>query len=185
MFEQGKLKGQKLKLSNLLSKPEFKQQYLSPIRTLLEVDQCNLLTRVIEMELTLAELKAKANGMKAMYTLKTAFVKLTNSQSWEKAIEKYPSFASEEQLNRFVGCDLKGGIPTYLQDYCQRARMSCTESSTSPAESVLSFDSKSGLVTVNLVEAKFTEITGHMIKSNQPEFSGFDLSVVLFEPEVS
>ena len=36
LFEEAKLKGQKLNLSSLLSKPQFKQQYLAPLRRLEE-----------------------------------------------------------------------------------------------------------------------------------------------------
>lgn len=46
VFEHAKLKGQKLNLSTLLTKPEFKQQYFAPIRRLDESEQCYLLTKV-------------------------------------------------------------------------------------------------------------------------------------------
>lgn len=46
LFEHAKLKGQKLNLSTLLTKPEFKQQYFAPIRRLGEEEQCYLLTKV-------------------------------------------------------------------------------------------------------------------------------------------
>ena len=39
LFENAKLKGQKLNLATLTTKPEFKQQYLAPIRSLDEADQ--------------------------------------------------------------------------------------------------------------------------------------------------
>lgn len=43
---------------------------------------------------------------------KKAFAKLTNVESWEEAEESFPAFAREEQLKRFVGSNLKKGIPT-------------------------------------------------------------------------
>ena len=46
LFEQSKLKGQRLNISTLLAKPEFKQQYFAPIRRLNESEQCCLLTKV-------------------------------------------------------------------------------------------------------------------------------------------
>ena len=46
LFEQAMLKGQKLNMASLLSKPEFKQQYLAPIRRLEESEQCLLLSKV-------------------------------------------------------------------------------------------------------------------------------------------
>ena len=59
LYEQAKLKGQKLNLASLLAKPEFKQQHLAPIRALDEDEQCKLLQRVIDRELSLAELKSR------------------------------------------------------------------------------------------------------------------------------
>ena len=46
LFQQAKLKGQKLNLSTLLTKPEFKQQYFAPIRRLAEDEQSYLLRKV-------------------------------------------------------------------------------------------------------------------------------------------
>ena len=45
LFENGKLKSQKLNLASLLSKPE---QYLAPIRALDVDEQCTSLQRVID-----------------------------------------------------------------------------------------------------------------------------------------
>ena len=69
MFEHAKLKGQKLNLSTLLTKPEFKQQYLAPIRRLDEVDQCKLLLKVIDGSCSLVDLKAEAAEIKQMNAL--------------------------------------------------------------------------------------------------------------------
>ena len=99
-------KGQKLNLSNLQSKPEFKQQYLSPIRALTKPDQVNLLTELVDLKITLSDLKTMANNLKCLHGLKAAFTKLTNSESWEKAVESYQAFTSEAQLNRFKGYNL-------------------------------------------------------------------------------
>ena len=63
-FEYAKLKGQKLNLSTLLTKPEFKQQYLAPIRRLEEADQCQLLRKVVDGTCSLADLKAQAVEIK-------------------------------------------------------------------------------------------------------------------------
>ena len=124
LFEEGKLKGQKLNTSKLLSKPEFKQQYAAPIRALHESDQCALLQQVAQKEISLNELKELAAAKKSLYTLKTMFVKLTNSDSWEKATETFPDYATEIKLRRFLGCDLKKGTPKPFQDFCHQAKIS-------------------------------------------------------------
>ena len=99
LFEQAKLKGQRLNLSTLLTKPEFKQQYFAPIRRLEESEQCCLLTKVgiyplsippiqwflciqvINGECSLADLKVEAADLKQMRALKTAFLHLTNTDT--------------------------------------------------------------------------------------------------------
>ena len=47
LFENVKLKGQKLNMSSLLTKPEFKQQCLATIWGLKEDDQVTLLRKVV------------------------------------------------------------------------------------------------------------------------------------------
>jgi len=62
-FDKGKLKDQKVKTTGL-AKPEFKQQYLAPIRCLENAEQVLLLTRCKNKEISLAELKKEANLIK-------------------------------------------------------------------------------------------------------------------------
>ena len=163
-------------MSKLLSKPEFKQQYAAPIRALHENDQCVLLQQVAEKEISLNELKELAAAKKSLYALKTAFVKLTNSDTWERAAETFPNYATETKLKRFLGCDLKKGIPKLFQDFCHQAKLSGT--GIIP-DSVISFDCNDGPLTINLIEGKLTGITGQVIQRSQPSFSGADLAVVL------
>ena len=111
LYEEAKLKGQRLNLSSLLSKPEFKQQHLAPIRALEENDQCLLLEKVIDKQISLAELKAESSNIKQLHNLCVVFVRLTNTNSWEDAGNKFPEFASDEQLLKFIHLDLKKSIP--------------------------------------------------------------------------
>lgn len=121
MFQEIKLKGQKLNAS-LIAQPEFKQQYLAPIRALSPQDQVHLLTELTEQKITLAELKKEAANIKAMNTLKSTFVRLTNMESWGNAVERLPGYATEEQLSRFVQCDLRKNVPKIFIDYCLKSK---------------------------------------------------------------
>ena len=178
-YEEGKLKGQKLNLSTLLSKPEFKQQYLAPIRALEEKDQCMLLEWVNKKEISLAELKEECSKLKQLHGLKLAFVRLTNSDSWEDAQEKLPQFAKDEQLLKFIHIDIKKAIPKSFSDFCLRAKNSST---TSQAESVSSaYTTDFNTVSARVLQAKFTEITGTKIKSEDPSFTGANLVLTTFE----
>ena len=183
LFEQGRLKGQKLKLSSLQCKPDFKQQYLTPIRALTQADQMILLTELVELKISLQDLKAKANNLKCLYGLKAAFVKLTNSESWETAKARYPGFTSKSQLARFMGINMKKGVPQSFRDFCQRAKVG--SSHLEEGDSLYSYRSQSGVpLIVNVLCYKFTEISGQVIKHSQPSFAGIDLALVSIEPEV-
>ena len=183
LFEVGKLKDQKLNLSKLQAKPEFKQHYITPIRSLCESDQYALLERVVRKEISLAELKEIAATKKSMLTLKTAFLKLTNSDSWDKAVETFPNYATEEKLSRFLGCDLKKNIPKPFYDYCHKAKTSeAGEPFDDESESIITFDCVDGPpVNAFFFKAKLTDVTGHMIQRIKPSFDGVDLAIVLID----
>lgn len=100
-----------MRLATLLHKPDFKQNYLTPIRSLSKADQCALLQQVIDHGLSLSELQVEANKIKQQSALKTAFVKLTNVESLEEARKKFPHFATEQQLEQYIHIDLKNSIP--------------------------------------------------------------------------
>lgn len=120
LFQDFKLKGQKLTI--LSHQPEFKQQYLAPIRALDEENQISLLSKLVGKKITLQELKIEAQNIKSLITLKTTFVRLTNMGTWENATEKLPGFASEEQLSRFIQCDLRKNVPSMFIDFCMKSK---------------------------------------------------------------
>ena len=120
MFEESKLK---LKMSTLLSKPDFKQ-YLAPIRAMQEKEQCKLLQRIIDGELSIVDLKKAAIDVKQMAALKLAFLRSINIDDWESAQHCLPLFANEEQLRKFSKINLGRGIPQSFIDYCNCAKQS-------------------------------------------------------------
>lgn len=176
LFQEAKLKGQKLKLSNLLSKPDFKQQYLSPIRTLEESSQCLLLQKVIDRELSVLELKGAAAEMKNMAALKQSFLKLVNIDSWEEAEDKLPQFACIEQLKKFSKLNISQGIPQSFQEFCTRAKQTQNPTTRESMDSthILSLDDTHCYV----IESKFTEMCGSKITSIYTNFNGVHLSIM-------
>ena len=121
MFQEVRLKGQKFS-TGLIAQPEFKQQYLAPIRALATEDQVYLLTKLTDKKISINELKKEAQYIKSMNTLKSTFVRLTNMDSWENAMERLPSYANEHQLSRFIQCDLRKTIPATYIDYCLQSK---------------------------------------------------------------
>lgn len=59
-----------------------------------------------------------------MKALKTAFVQLTNTDTWEEATEKFPALATEDYLHKFMKMDLNKSIPLRFADFCTRAKRS-------------------------------------------------------------
>lgn len=66
LFEQGRLKRQKINLSTLISKPQFKQKYLTPLRTLSQTEQLHILQEVRDMEVTTLDIKKLAGEVKSI-----------------------------------------------------------------------------------------------------------------------
>ncbi len=179
LYEEAKLKGQKLRLATLLHKPEFKQNYLTPIRCLGQRDQCHLLERVVNLELSLSELQTEANQLKQQMALKSAFVKLTNSETWERAQEMFPHFATEEQLTRFLNSDLKKSIPKTFSDFCHRAKCSTAQYEASGIGHLTIRGN-----TVSTLVSPITEINGNLIKQVDPTFTRASL-ILLSLPDVA
>ena len=74
-FEEGELKDQTLSTKALITKPEFRQQYLSPIQCLPEEFKLAVLQEVIDGDRSLAELREKAANYRSMRTIERAFCK--------------------------------------------------------------------------------------------------------------
>ena len=123
LFEQAKLKGQKLNLATLLSKSEFKQQYLAPIRVMEEDEQCQLLDQVITHTISLQELRGEAEKLKNIRALCTAFLRLTNTGSCEEAVQLYPQFTTDDQIKRFLYCDLKKVYRSHSATFVSESRI--------------------------------------------------------------
>lgn len=174
LFESAKLKGQKLNLTSLLSKPEFRQQYLAPIWSLEADEQCLLLKKVIDGELSMAELKAEAGHIKQTASLKAAFVRLTNCESWGAAEQKYPQFATIQQLKKFAHLDFKKAIPTSFSEFCTRAKASETSNEVPPESVVFSFES----VKAHVIEANMSTLSGNVLRKSDPNFCGANLSLL-------
>lgn len=181
LFKKCKLKGQKLKLATLMAEPEFKQQYLAPIRTLEENDQCLLLNKIINCNLTIADLKEASAKIKRLDNLKKAFLKLVDIETWEKAVEDIPLFACTEQLEKFGKLDFKNGIPQSFNEFCLRAKQSLGEPPESSESSGVFIKCSGSSSSVHVVLSVFTELCSNTITKVYPNFTGVSLAVVWFD----
>ena len=175
LFEKAKLKDQKLRSAAANTKPDFKQQYLAPIRCLESSDQCMLLEKCVSGHLSLKEMKSEAENLKRMYVLKKSFIKLTNTRSWEDATSKFPQCACESQLKRFLTLDMGKEIPKPFLDFCKRAKSLELCDANANDEQTLGPVVKLGDVIAFAIHAKVSELTGQAITSAYAKFSGADL----------
>ena len=180
LFERAKLKGQRLNLTTLLSKPEFKQQYFAPIRALDEDVQVELLTKLIDGEISLQELKGEADKVKQIRALHVAFLRLTNTKTWDEAQQKFPHFATDVQMEKFMLCNLKKSVPKTFLDFCQRAKDSVAEEhALNPELHPFSVTVQDRSITV--VNSKLAEVTGQKIRRSTRVFQGAHLAVALVQ----
>ena len=193
LFEQAKLKGQRLNLSMLLAKLEFKQQYFTPISHMDESEQCCLPTRlkfhqylyelhrnsyvdlqVISGECSLTELKREAAGLKLMQALKTAFLHLTNTDMWEEAKERYPPFSNNEHMCKFMQIELNKSIPQPFAAFCMQAKLSLESSCTDDELSLLKYQN----IVACIIDSKTTELSGPIITTKLSTFKGGNVSLL-------
>ena len=120
LYEDGKLKSQKLSRKNLISKPEFKQHHFQCLHNLVPSVQLKVLEQVVNCEITLDEMKSKANEFRAVLSIRRAFSKCTNT-SWEEAREWFPWHTTDDQLSRFLGLNFVKNVPDTFWSYCQSA----------------------------------------------------------------
>ena len=81
--------------------------------------------------------KDGATEVKQMIAVKTAFLPLTNTKTWEEAEEKYPTFSCESQLHNFIRPDLSKSIPWCFTNFCTRAKLSEGQTNSAVAERIL------------------------------------------------
>ena len=81
-----------------------------------------LLVRVRDDGILLRHLNQECKTVKRLQKLKQAFATEVGEDSWEEAMHKYPHYATEAALERFLAAPkLAGSILTAFQQYCSRA----------------------------------------------------------------
>ena len=140
-----------------MAEPDFKQQYLAPIRSLQEQDQCHLLQKVIDKPYCSLRMQQPK-----MNCLKKAFLKLVNVETWNEAKDKSPLFATTKNLEKFVKVDLKHGIPQSFTDLCTRAKHSLGQI-TESAESNVIIKTPNSSSTIHVMQAMFTKLSSAKI----------------------
>ena len=179
MYEAGRLKDQKAQCGVKVTKPEFKQQHLAPIRCLNLTDQCDLLLKCKAKEISLVEMKKQAEILKKLDTLKKAFVKLTNARSWEDAKDQFQPFASEAELKKFTTLQIAKEVPQSFINFSKRAKTSKETGLSNTQDRITKYGE---LVAVTL-QSNLSNISGQAIKAAYLNFNGADM-ILMSVPEV-
>ena len=151
---------------------------------MLDDEQCDILLKVIQKEASLNDIKVLSKRAKQIGALKMLFARLTNTDTWAGAQQRYPSQATVLQLEHFVESDLKKGVPKAFQDFCQRvvSTTSTSSISTPAADHVYVHSSEQGQVLyAAVIVAPYPDISGHMLQTIDPHYSGADLAIVQTE----
>ena len=122
LFEDGKLKNQKLSKKNLISKPEFKQHHFQCLHNLAPSFQEQILQKVTACDITLEEMKTQSNRFRALENVKKVFARATTTNSsWEEARAQFPWHTNEDNISQFLGLNFNKGVPESFRSYIQAA----------------------------------------------------------------
>ena len=128
-FAKGTLKGQKVPRSkkNVQSKPlDMRGSNFRCLRGVPENTVHKLLVEVKEGKLTLQELSTQCQAIKQLSKIQVGFMKATNCQSWEEALDNYPAFTTPEKLEPFKKLNFSGNtLPDSFMVFCRVAMSSC------------------------------------------------------------
>ena len=178
-FEKTQLKDQKHRITSI-AKPEFKQHFLAPIRSLDASEQMFLLTRCKNKDISLAELKKEAITLKQLALLKKTFVKLTNVADWNNAATQFPLFADEVELKKFIALDLTKGTPQSFVDFCKRANSSNSKDKAGVSDGYAANRTfvQRGVVVGYAIKEKPSELSGSVISNVYLSFQGASIRMV-------
>ncbi len=125
---EGGLKGQHIprsKKGTLAKPPDLKGIKFKCLRGIAEDVVRRLLDEVAEERISLIEMNSECTSIKQIQKVQSAFIKGTNSSSWEEAKQKYPKFVSPEQLEPFKKLNFSSKLPEQFLRFCQRVMQTC------------------------------------------------------------
>ena len=175
MFEDGKLKNQKLNKKSLISKPEFKQHHFQCLHHLAPSFQQSVLQQVTNRSITLEEMKKGAMDFRALENIRKAFTRCTNT-TWDEAKQRFPWHTNDQNLSHFLGLSFTKGVPDSFRIYCQAALRGENHHESND------FEYKGSEAVV--IELMINEFTVDDLQASYPSYSGANL-ILTSIPKVS
>lgn len=138
-----------------------------------------MLCKTANKQLKLKDLNSACKGLKKIEAVKAIFVKQCDVQSWEEALQKFPIFTNEKQLEQFTDKPITTETPPPgLIRLCKKALMSLqTIQPTSSADKFVSVTKKGESVAI-LINKKPEALSSEDITGTVPTFHGISLSII-------
>ena len=150
LHTKAKLKGQVLshtKKGTAAKPPDLKASNFKCLRGIEASVVSRLLCELKECKISIRELSSECKSIKQLHKVQVAFLKGTNSISWEAATQKFPKYATAAQLEPFKKLNFSGpGLPEQFMRFCQRA-VAHGQSDFNAAESCLNESDNSFCIT--------------------------------------
>lgn len=141
-YSKGLLKGQKPSRSKKSQEKalELKGSNFKCLRGIETSTAHSLLTELSEGQMSFLELQAECQTIKQLSKMQAAFVKATNSRTWEEACEKYPKFTSTDKFEPYKKLNFSNPtIPEEFMKFCQIA-IKCTSNNINETAEVYDDD---------------------------------------------
>ena len=198
-FAEGKLKGQSVSRSNkgINSFPDLKGSTFKPFRGLDVTTIHLILLQIFNKECSLKEAASQCNDIKSLQRIQSAFMKLTNVETWEDAVEKYPTFTTVQKLEPFKTLNFTNPkvIPPQFFKFCQHAMASPNNAETENGDELFHIENndvqgtiwKCNALSINPENFKATSITSchgfglaifDLANGQPPSLKGCDLTKV-------
>ena len=137
-YESFKIKDQSLSRAqrgkSRPAKLDCKGGYFKPLRGIDEDARRDLLSRLLEEEISFLELASSCKYAKKMRIVQSSFMRYLDIPSWEVAVKKFPEHTTNVRLEPFLELPFKSdNMPPSFVSFCRHAKQT-VESSASTSE---------------------------------------------------
>lgn len=174
LYSNGKLKGQKLSMTEIINGPDMKPYVLSTLPALPTSAIMHMLTEVKECRMTIGEMQKEAKLLNKLHTVQRMFMDLLGLRSWNDAREQYPHVTQRQVLEHFCQFNLRS-TPAELKVFCSQLMREKDSVSTA------TFRGRNGVLAYPLL-CDAGVLDGEQIARDVPSFSGAAL-VILDMPQ--
>ena len=122
-YNAGKIKGQKLKISELASGGDLKVHHLKSFAQIADPQcQLELLKELQRGQFTLDQFRTEARKVKGRQDCQRQFCRQVGVSTWQMATEEFPQHTSVEAMDRFHGISFKKRLPEVWTSHIRSAK---------------------------------------------------------------